>query len=114
MSMLAPARVLHDLTRRSASRNAGHAAAGMRARSAQVEALHGHQVVGVAEHRPRREQLIERERAVKDVAADEAELTLEIQWRQRAPAEDTRAESGREPLDGVDHEIGDFLARVVP
>jgi hypothetical protein len=41
----------------------------------------------VAEHRPRREQLVERERAMEDVAADEPEFALEIERAERAPAE---------------------------
>jgi hypothetical protein len=49
---------------------AGDAAAGMRAGAAMVEALQGSAIIGVAEHRPRREQLVQRQRAVEDIAAE--------------------------------------------
>src|ERR1700688_5217469 len=66
---------------------AGDAAAGMRAAAAVVEALQGPPIVGVAEHRPRREQLVQRQRAVEDIAAEQAELPLEVERRQDLPAD---------------------------
>src|SRR5882724_7210094 len=48
---------------------AGDAAAGMRAGAAMIEALQGAAIVGMAQHRPCREQLIERQRAVEDIPA---------------------------------------------
>jgi hypothetical protein len=42
----------------------------MRARAAQVQPAHRRAVVAVAEHRPRGEQLVGRQRAVEDVAPD--------------------------------------------
>src|SRR3954462_535650 len=53
---------------------AGDAAAGMGAGAAMVEALQGPAVIGVAQHRAGREQLVQRQRAMKDVAAEQAEL----------------------------------------
>src|SRR5258706_4889473 len=47
---------------------AGDAAAGIRAASAMVQGLQRSAIIGVAEHRPRREQLIEGQRAVKYIA----------------------------------------------
>src|SRR5579872_3504251 len=53
---------------------AGDAAAGMGAGPAVIEALQGTAIIGVAEHRAGREYLVERQRAVEDVAAQEPEL----------------------------------------
>ncbi len=88
--------VAQDLARRVVPRNAGHAAARMRAGAAEVQAAHRRPVVAVTEHRSRREQLVERQRAVEDVAADEPELALEIERRERATAEDAGLEIRRD------------------
>src|SRR5260221_1540732 len=66
---------------------AGDAAAGMRAAAAMVEPLQRPAIIGVAEHRPRREQLIERQRAMKDIAAEQAELALQIERREDLPTD---------------------------
>ena len=39
-----------------------------------------HAVVGIAEERARGKQLVERQRAVNDVAVDEAEAALQVEW----------------------------------
>src|ERR1700731_2613189 len=93
---------------------AGDAAAGMRAASAMIETLQGSAIIGVAEHRPRREQLIERQRAMKDVAAEQAELALQIERRQDLPADHARRKARRILIHRRDHEVGDFVAMVVP
>src|SRR3712207_8402069 len=54
--------------------------------------------------------LVERERAVKDVAADEAKSALEVERAQDLAPEHARPETGRVALDGVDHQVRDFLA----
>src|SRR6266481_2303450 len=64
---------------------AGDAAAGMRAAAAMVEAFQGSAIIGVAEHRPRRKQLVQRQRAMKNIAAKETELALQIERRQDLP-----------------------------
>src|SRR5207253_10548661 len=71
--------VLHDLACRIVSRNAADAAARMRAGAAHVQTGNGAAVIAVPEHRPRREQLIERKAPVHDVAADEPEYAFEIE-----------------------------------
>jgi hypothetical protein len=53
---------------------AGDPAARMRAGAAMVEAGHGAAVVGMAEQRAGPEQLVERERAMEDVAADQTKV----------------------------------------
>ena len=68
----------------------------------------------MAEHGPRREQLIQGKRAVEDVAADEPELALEIERAERTSAEHARLEVRRDAIDRVDHEVGYFVSRVVP
>jgi hypothetical protein len=75
--------------RRVVAGGAGDAAAGMGAASAMVEAFQGPAIIGVSQHRPGREQLIERKRAVKDVAAEQAELAFEVERRQYLPADHT-------------------------
>src|SRR5208282_2090309 len=78
----AAAQVRQDHLRRVMAGRAGHAAARMGARAAVIEPGHGTAIVGVSEHRARREQLIERQRAVENVAAEKAELALEIERAQ--------------------------------
>src|ERR1700758_396392 len=60
---------------------AGDTAAGMRAAAAVIKTLQRAAIIGMAEHRPRREQLIERQRAVEDVSAKQPELALEVERR---------------------------------
>src|SRR5258706_5488419 len=93
---------------------AGDAAAGLRAAAAMVEAFQRPAIIGVAEHRPRREQLIERQRAMKNIAAEQAELTLQIERRENLPADDACRKTRRVTIHGRDHEIGDLVAMVVP
>src|SRR3954453_17885024 len=63
------------------------AAAGVRARAAKIEALERTAIVGIAEHRPRPEQLIERQRAMENVAAGETEYPFEVERAQHLAAE---------------------------
>ena len=60
---------------------AGDAAAGMGAGAAMVEAFEGPAVIGVAQHRPRREYLVQGQRAVEDISAQQSEFALEIKRR---------------------------------
>src|SRR5260221_2160033 len=86
----------------------------MRARAAEVETFYRRAVVGIAEHRPGREQLVERERAVKDVPADEAELALEVERRKYLAREDARLEIRRVTVHRFDDGVGGGIALVVP
>src|SRR5260221_121027 len=86
----------------------------MRARAAEVETFYRRAVVGIAEHRPGREQLVERERAVKDVPADEAELALEVERRKYLAREDARLEIRRVTVHRFDDGVGGGFALVVP
>jgi hypothetical protein len=51
----------------------------------------------MAEYGPRRPKLIERHAAVHDVAADQAELALQPEWRKRAVAKYQTPKPRREP-----------------
>src|SRR5712671_2021513 len=87
--------VPQDLARAVVARRAGHAAARMRARAAEIESLDRAAVVGVAQKRARRPELIEGERAVEDIAAHQAEIALEVGGRERGMGHDAAPEAGR-------------------
>src|SRR5688500_1047225 len=86
----------------------------MRPRAAKIEAPERHAVIGVTEHRPVREELVEPHLAVEDVAADQAEAALEIERRQRQPADDAGGEARRVAVDMADDGVGRLLAPRVP
>ena len=96
------------------SRSAGHAAARVRARSAQIEALERHPIIGRADHRPSAEQLVEAHLAVENVAADQAEAALEVERRMDLPADHRLGEARRVGIDRRDDRVGRFLALLVP
>src|SRR5690349_9892478 len=89
-------------------------AAGMRARAAMVEARHRAAVVGMAEQRAGPEQLVERECAMEDVAADQTEGLLEIERAQRLAADDARLEARGVTVDRVDHQVGYLFTMIAP
>src|SRR6266478_3435286 len=93
---------------------AGDAAAGMGAAAAMIEPLQRPAIIGVAEHWPRREQLVQRQRAVEDVTAQQPELPLQVEWGEDLPPDYAGRKARRVSVHGGDHEIGDFLAMVVP
>src|SRR3982074_115661 len=77
-----------DYARGVVAGGAGDAAAGMRAGAAMVEALQGAPIVGMAEDRARREQLVQRQRTMKNIAAEQPELAFQIERRQNLPPHD--------------------------
>ena len=81
--------------RRIVSGRAGHAATRVSARSAQVQALERHPVIGRADHRARTEQLVEAHLAMENVTADQAEAPLQVQGRMDLPTDDGRCEARR-------------------
>src|SRR5262245_25358292 len=109
-----PPPIRQDRTCRVVAGRAGDAAAGMRARAAVVEARDGAAVVGMAEHWPRPEELVKRQRAVEDIAADEPERLLEIERAQGLASDHARLEARRIALDRVDHQVGNLVAMRVP
>src|SRR5262245_9679875 len=78
-SPAAPTPVRDDRPRRIVPGGAGHPSPWMRARSAMIEPFQRAAIIGVAERRAGPEQLIERERAMEDVAAGQAEHLLEVE-----------------------------------
>ena len=106
--------VAKDFPRRIVARRAGDAAARMRARAAHVEAGDRRAVIGMAEHRAGRKNLVERQRAMKDVAAEKAEGAFEIERRKHLPPEHRGLEVRRIGIDRLDHQVGDRLRVIVP
>ena len=96
------------------ARCAGHAAAGVRARTAHVQASYRSAIVAVAKRGAGRPELIERHMAVHDVAADQPEFALEVERRMDLPRDDRRLEIGRVPGDGLDDQVGGGFTLVVP
>src|SRR5262249_40602469 len=109
-----PAQVRQDRARRIVAGGAGDSAAGMRASAAMVEARHGAAVVGMSQQWASPEQLVERERAMKDVAADQPEGLLQVERAQRLAADDARLEARSVAVDRVNHQVGYFLAMITP
>jgi hypothetical protein len=106
--------VAQDLLRGVVSGNAGDAATGMRAGAAHVESGERSAIVRKPEHRPRAEQLVECQRAVKDIAADETESAFQVEWRQSDGADDAGFEVRRVRIDRVDDQARRVRLRCVP
>ena len=77
------------------ARRAHDAAAGVGGRAAQVEALDGRAVVGVADDGAEQEELVQRHRALEDVAAGQVEGLLQVERRQHLPGDDRLLEVRR-------------------
>src|ERR1700686_2990222 len=86
----------------------------MRARSAPIQPLERAAVIAVPQHRPRREQLVQAQGAMENVAADEPEGPLQIERTHNLPPEHRGLEIRRMSIDKIDHDIGNFLAMCVP
>src|SRR5687768_13876869 len=89
-------------------------AAWMSTRSAQIQTLERHPVVGRTDHRPGAEQLVEPHLAVEDVAADQAEAALEVERRMNLPPKHRRGEARRVRVHRRDDRVRGFLFLVVP
>ena len=77
--------IAQDFARRIMAGRAGDAAARMGSGAAQIEARERAAVITVAKHGTRREELIQLEPAMHDVAADEPENALQIERREDLP-----------------------------
>src|SRR5262249_61374053 len=73
----------------------GDTAAGMRAGAAVIESRKRRAIIGIAERRTRPEQLVERQGAMKDVAAGQPEHLFEIERAERLAADHARLEARR-------------------
>ena len=100
--------------RRVVAGHTAHAASGMRARTAHIESGNGAAIVGVTQNGSRREQLVQTQSAVRDIAAHETENALHIERAHGCARYHRSLESGRETLDRIEHQIGDFVAMRVP
>src|SRR3546814_3171277 len=87
--------VLDDDACGIAPRRAADAAARMRAGAAQIQTRQRRAVITPARHRPETEQLMQRHRAMKDVAAGQRETSFEFERRQQLAMQDRCAEIWR-------------------
>ena len=92
----------------------GHAATGVGACAAQVQAGNDTTIIRLPDHGPCAEQLVERQRAVEDVATNQAEGALQVHRRQHLPAQNGLRKSGRVLVYGRDHQVGHFITVVIP
>ncbi len=67
----------------------------MGGRSAQIQSGDGRSVIRRARYGPKTTQLIQRHRSLEDIAAGEAECSLNIEGSQDLPADDGRFEVRR-------------------
>src|SRR5262245_65596758 len=74
--------IAHDLARCVAPRQPRDPAARMRTGTAQIEIGDGHAVVGITKHGAGREQLVEAQLTMEDVAIDEAKAAFQNQGRE--------------------------------
>ena len=86
----------------------------MRPGAAKIQPRQRPPVIGLTQHRPRTEQLVQAQRAVEDVATNQAEGPLKIQRTHDLPAEHRSGKTRRMLFDGGDHQIRDFFAMIIP
>src|SRR5712664_4981186 len=86
----------------------------MRAGTAEIKSAPGGAVIGIAEHRSCRKQLVERERPVKDIPAGQAEVAFEIEGRQDFAGEDALLEIRGVPVDCFDDHVCRGFPLIVP
>ena len=106
--------ILENRARGIVSRRSRNSAPRMRPRAAVVKARNRSTVISITESRARPEQLIERERAMENIAANEAEYLLQVERTEDLPVDDAALEPRRVAVDGVDHQVGNRLAAVIP
>src|SRR3546814_6737367 len=86
----------------------------MRAGAAQIQTRQRRAVITPARHRPETEQLMQRHRAMKDVAAGQRETSFEFERRQQLAMQDRCAEIWRVSVDRVDATFGECVTAFVP
>src|SRR5271155_2921128 len=100
-----PAVIPQDHPRGVVAGGAGDAAAGMGATPAMIKSLQRPTIVGVSEHRTRRKDLVQRQRSMKDVAAEQSELPLQIERGEDLPPDHAFSKTWCITVDGRDHEV---------
>ncbi len=103
---VAPLAVALDLADAVVRRDAGDAAAGVRGAGALIQAADRRAVVRVARRRPHVEELLRRQLAVEDVAADQAPLVLHVVRADHLAVQDAVREPGRQLVVAGDHAVG--------
>src|SRR6266481_4775709 len=106
--------VRDDFPRGIMARRTRDAAAGMRAGTAHVESLQWAAIVAVAQHGPGGKQLVQAERAVENVAADQTEGALQVERAHDLPAKHGCLEVRCVTVHQLDHDVGHFIAMLVP
>ena len=86
----------------------------MRGRTAHIKVANRRAVLRPSRHRAQKEQLLQREFALKDVAFRQAELALDVQWREHLTMNNDVAQIRRVFRDGIDHRIAELFALLVP
>src|SRR5258705_5372762 len=86
----------------------------MRAGAAQIKVANRRVVPRPSRQRPRDEELIERKLAVKNVAARQAVLAFEIEWRDDLPRHDRTLEARRVLLNRARGDVTKPIAFGVP
>src|ERR1043166_2212660 len=99
---------------REPARRAHDAAAGMRARGAEIKSPDRRAIPCPASDRPHEKELIETELAVKYVAFGKAVFLLEVPRRHDLPVEDDVFQIGRVFGERVDHGVAEFFSHLRP
>ena len=99
---------------REPSAGARKESAGMRARSAQIQAGDRRRVARMAQQRTHREQLVERQLAMEDVSPRQTVVALEVQRRDDLRGEDVRSHAWRVSFEHVEDVAKEAVARSGP
>src|ERR687888_2512888 len=102
--------VLQNLPARVRARGAGDAAAGVRARAAEVEAAKRRAVLRPADEGAEGVELVERHLAVERVAARQAVLAFEVEGRDDLAAENQFAQVRRVSRERPHDRVGELLS----
>jgi hypothetical protein len=106
--------VAQDHARGVVAGGAGDAAAGMRAATAMIQTFQRPTIIGMAEHRPGREELVEGKGALNNFATEQGVLALKVERRQHPLPDHACRDTRRLSVHGRDHEIGDLRAMIEP
>src|SRR5262245_50004737 len=103
-----------DLERSVAAWRPHDAAARMGGRPAHEEVLDRRPILSPARHRPKEQQLFERELTLKDVALGQTPLALQIERRHDLTMDDEGFEIRRIFRQRVDHRVAEPFTMLIP
>ena len=106
--------VRQHLASRVAARHAGDAAARVRARAGQVEAVERHPIARPPEERTPGEERVERGLRVERVTARQPVVAFEVGRGEDLPRHDAGGDAGRDRLERAQHGVAEGLPLVVP